>query len=78
VKPAPTDTNNFVPLSEATLELVTGGSPQHHITSQQQHGDSLADVYEYKGRYFAVDESGLTECGSAFDAFVQAGIGLDT
>jgi len=48
------------------------------IASQQWSGGSWADVYEYKGRYFAVDEGGLAECGSAADAFIQAGIGRDT
>jgi hypothetical protein len=66
----------IIDLATATLELVTGAGA--NIASQQWSGGSWCDVYEYKGRYFAVDEGGLAECGSAADAFIQAGIGRDT
>ena len=69
-------TSDIIDFKNATLDvLIVKGT---NIASQQWRGGSWADVYEYKGRYFAVDESSLIEFGSAVDAFIQAGIGRDT
>jgi hypothetical protein len=67
---------DIIDFKNATIEVLAEHG--NIIASQQWSGGSWADVYEYKGRYFAVDESGLTECGSAGNAFAQAGIGRDT
>ena len=68
--------SDIIDFENATMEVLVAHGKI--IASQQWSGGSWADVYEYKGRYFAVDEVGLTELGSAADAFTQAGIGRDT
>jgi hypothetical protein len=67
---------DIIDFENATMEVLAAHG--NIIASQQWSGGSWADVYEYKGRYFAVDESGLMELGNAADAFSQAGIGRDT
>ena len=64
-----------IDLEIAILDLVAERG--NNIASQQWRSGSWCDVYEYKDRYFAVDEFGVSECGSAGDAFGQAGIGRD-
>jgi hypothetical protein len=71
-----TESAEVIDLEISTLDLVTTHGA--NIASHQWSGGSWADVYEYKGRYFAVDESGMMELSSAADAFTQAGIGRDT
>jgi hypothetical protein len=67
---------DIIDFENATIEVLAAHG--NIIASQQWSGGSWADVYEYKGRYFAVDEAGLMELSNAADAFSQAGIGRDT
>ena len=47
------------------------------IASQSWARGSWSTVYEYKGRYFAVDEVQGQVCSSAEEAFERASIGKD-
>jgi hypothetical protein len=57
---------DIIDFENATMEVLAAHG--NIIASQQWSGGSWADVYEYKGRYFAADEFGVTECSSACDA----------
>jgi hypothetical protein len=51
--------SDIIDFENATMEVLAVNG--NIIASQRWSGGSWADVYEYKGRYFAVDET-------AFDA----------
>ena len=54
--------SDIIDFENATMEVLEANG--NIIASQQWSGGSWADVYEYKSRYFAVDET-------AFDATRQ-------
>jgi hypothetical protein len=48
------------------------------IAAQSWSGGSWSNVYEYRGRYYAVDEGGMDDYDHPREAFERAGIGRET
>lgn len=48
------------------------------LAEQTWSGGSWSSVYEYRGRFFSVDEEEVVDFADAREAFVRAGIGRDT